>query len=162
MATTLSKKPKKNPFNILLIGNNPRELSSVYNLLKKIKKREFITDIAFDLKNIFLRIARFRPNFILIDDALNKRQIKKLLNRLRRNKKTQDIPIAVLKSSNYNETLNEGVSDFILKENMSSDSLYHSILNSIRFHKTYRYLRYAYRKRAWQLTKFFKRRKIGL
>ncbi len=159
MATAAVKDSKS--LNVLLIGNNPTEMGSIYDLLKKVKKREMIADMAVDLKKIFLRIAKFRPNFILVDDGLTRMEIKKLIGELRGNKETENIPVAVLKSSNYSETLNDGVSDFILKEGLSSENLYHSIRNSISLHRTYRYLNVTYKRRAKQLSAFF-RKNMGL
>ena len=154
--------PTNKSVNVLLIGNNPVEVGSIYSLLKKIKKKRFITYTAFDFKNIFTRILKFKPNFILIDDAFAKAKIKKLIARLSRNRKTKDIPVAILKSSNYYESLNEGVSEFISKENLTSDYLYHSILNSTKFKRTYAYLYLSYKKRAGQLRRFFEVKRMGL
>ena len=136
----------KSPINIFLIGNNPSELGGIYESLKNFTKRKLITEFAFDLKNVLVKVIKFSPGFILVDDKLTSRQIKILIRKLSNNKKTKEIPIALLKSSNYSEVITYGISDFILKESLSADRIYTSILNSIKFRKSRKYLYKIYKK----------------
>jgi len=51
--------PTNKSVNVLLIGNNPVEVDSIYSLLKKIKKKRFNTYTAFDFQNVFIRVLKF-------------------------------------------------------------------------------------------------------
>jgi hypothetical protein len=64
------------------------------------------------------------------------------------NKKTKDIPITVLKNSNYQESLaSSTILDYLLKQNLSPENLYKTVKNSLRFRRTQLYLYQAYKKR---------------
>ena len=147
----------KSPINIFLIGNNPSELGGIYKSLQNFTKRKFITEFAFDLKNVLVRIIKFSPGFILVDDKLSTGQIKILIRRLNNNKKTKEIPIALMKSSNYSEVITYGFSDFILKESLSADRIYTAILNTIKFRKSRKYLYKIYKKQVGYLSGFFRK-----
>ena len=86
--------------NILLVGNNPRELTDIYSSISAFKSPSFKLEVAFDLRNIFRRIRKFKPATILIDDRLNHRKLNRLIKRIHRNAHTHDIPVTILKSSN--------------------------------------------------------------
>jgi hypothetical protein len=137
--------------NVLVVGNNPIELSKVFENLKTIPGHTIITEIAFDLKSIYERLLRFQPQYIVIDDNIGKAELKTAVNALLNSRKTKHIPITVLKSSNYHEAVSFGVLNFILKENLSGDSLYKALENSLKFRKTELYLYQAYKKRKGQL-----------
>ena len=134
--------------NVLLIGNNPMELGTVLDKLKEVRAQKFITEIAFDLRSILERLMRFSPNFIFIDDNIGRAELQETLKQLSNNRKTKDIPITVLKSSNYHEALGaSSVLDYLLKQNLSADALYNTVKNSLRFRKTQLYLYKVYQKR---------------
>lgn len=137
--------------NVLVVGNNPIELSRVFDNLKSISGRKIMTEIAFDLKSILDRLIRFQPNYILIDDNIGKSELKLAVRTLVSGRKTRGIPITILKNSNYQEVISVGVMDYILKENLTGDSLYRTLVNSLRFRKTQAYLNKAFRKRKGQL-----------
>jgi len=147
----------KSPINVFLIGNNPSELGGIYQSLQNFTKRKLITEFAFDLKNILIKVIKFSPGFILVDDKLTSGQLKILIRSLSNNKKTKEIPIALMKSSNYSEVITHGFSDFILKESLSADRIYTAILNSIKFRKSRKYLYKIYKKQAGYLSGFFRR-----
>jgi CheY-like chemotaxis protein len=135
--------------NILLIGNNPIELGSVLEKLKQVRAQKITTEIAFDLRSILERLARFNPNFIFIDDNIGRKVLQQTVRQLSSNRKTKDIPITVLKTSNYNEALGaSSIIDYLLKQNLSADSLYNTLKNSLRFRKTQHYLQMVYQKRS--------------
>ena len=70
------------------------------------------------------------------------------------NKKTKDVPITVLKNSNYHESLaSSSILDYLLKQNLSPEDLYKTVKNSLRFRRTQLYLYQAYKKRKDQLLK---------
>ena len=142
------------PLNVLLVGNNPIDMSRTLEKIKEIRGRKIITEIAFDLKSIVERLIRFNPNFILIDDNIGRAELAETVNTLAHNRKTKDIPITVIKNSNYQESsTSNGVMDYILKQNFSSESLYNAVRNSLKFRKTQQYLFKVYQKRKNQLRK---------
>jgi hypothetical protein len=137
--------------NVLVVGNNPIELSRVFENLKTLQGHTVITEIAFDLKSIYERLIRFTPQYIVIDDNIGRSELKSTVKALLTSRKTKHIPITVLKTSNYEESISVGVLNFILKENLSGDSLYTALQNSLKFRKTELYLYQAYKKRKGQL-----------
>src|SRR5688572_6202095 len=144
------KSTAQNPdsLNVLLIGNNPMELGTVLDKLKEVRAQKIITEIAFDLRSILERLMRFSPNFIFIDDNIGRLELAETLKQLSSNRKTKDVPITVLKSSNYHEALGaSSVLDYLLKQNLSADALHNTVKNSLRFRRTQRYLYKIYQKR---------------
>jgi response regulator of citrate/malate metabolism len=140
------------PLNVLLIGNNPIDMGKTLEKINQIKGRKIITEIAFDLKSIVERLMRFNPNFILIDDNIGKSELELAVDTLSKTRKTKNIPITVLKNSNYQETSpSSGILDYLLKQNFSSESLYMAIRHSLKFRRTQLLLYKAYKKRKGQL-----------
>jgi len=133
---------------VLLVGNNPIEMNRVLDNLQKIKGKRVFTEIAFDLKSALERLLHFDPTFILIDDNLNERELKCALEMFSTNKKTKNIPVTVLKNSNYHQGP-EGPSalDYLLKQNLSAETLYSVIKNSLKLRRTQAFLREVYQKR---------------
>jgi DNA-binding NarL/FixJ family response regulator len=154
METNLQNTKALDPINILLIGNNPIELGSVLEKLKQVRGQRIITEIAFDLRSILQRLMRFNPNFIFIDDNIGKNELMETVKSLSSNKKTKDVPITVLKNSNYHESLaSSSILDYLLKQNLSPEDLYKTVKNSLRFRRTQLYLYQAYKKRKDLLLK---------
>ena len=113
-----SNMQNSNSLNVLLIGNNPIELGSVLDKLKQVRTQKIVTEIAFDLRTILERLIRFNPNFIFIDDNIGRTELQETLKQLSSNRKTKDIPITVLKSSNYQEAFGaSSILDYLLKQN---------------------------------------------
>jgi hypothetical protein len=140
--------------NVLVMGNNPIELSYLFDTLKKIKNKNIQTEIAFDLASIRERLSRFTPSYILIDDNIGLNALHTTVQVLINHRKTKDIPITVVKNSNYHEAMNTGVMNYVLKQNLTADSLYQALLNSLKFKRTQLYLMNAYSKRKGQLKEF--------
>ncbi len=143
--------------NVLLIGNNPIELSKIFESIRNAPGRRIFTEIAFDIKTVVERLVRFRPNFILIDDNIGKAELKNAVKLLTHDRKTRNIPIAVLKNSNYEEVFSIGVMDYILKENINGESLYTALSNSLKFRRTQLYLHKAFEKRKGQIKRLAKK-----
>jgi DNA-binding NarL/FixJ family response regulator len=140
------------PLNVLLVGNNPLDMSKTLEKINQIRGRKVITEIAFDVKSSLERLLRFNPNFILIDDNIGKTELAETVSALNRTRKTRNIPITVLKNSNYREASSSThVLDYILKQNFSTESLYSVIRNSLKFMRTQAYLSKAYQKRKGQM-----------
>jgi CheY-like chemotaxis protein len=123
-------------YNVMLVGNNPQELSGLEHNLSVYHKTRFMAEVSFDLKDSIARIFKSKPNYILLDDCYPVIQLKKFIRRLRNNQDTFDIPVALLKSSNKSHILVDGVQDFILKENFSAERLLYAIRNSRRIRRT--------------------------
>jgi len=154
METNLQNTKALDPINVLLIGNNPIEMGSILEKLKQVRGQRIITEIAFDLKSILQRLIRFNPNFIFIDDNIGRNELMETVKSLSSNKKTKDVPITVLKNSNYHESLaSSSILDYLLKQNLSPEDLYKTVKNSLRFRRTQLYLYQAYKKRKDQLMK---------
>ncbi len=157
METPNQNLQKAGTLHVLLVGNNPIELGSILEKLNAVRHERIITEIAFDVKSILERLIRFRPNFILIDDNIGKIELLETVNSLSQNKRTKNIPITVLKNSNYHESLGaSSILDYLLKQNLSSEALYNTLKNSLRFRRTQLYLYSAYQKRKKQLLRIVK------
>lgn len=140
--------------NVLLVGNNPTELGTVLETLKQVRNQKVITEIAFDLKTIVQRLVRFDPNFILIDDNIGRHGLVETLKQLASNRKTKDIPITVLKNSNYEEAFgSDRIFDYLLKQNLSAEAIYSAVKNSLKFRNAQMCLQKAYQKRKRDLLK---------
>ncbi|HTE31149.1 MAG TPA: hypothetical protein VK666_12295 [Chryseolinea sp.] len=138
--------------NVLLVGNNPMEMGGVLEKLQQVRGQRIITEIAFDLKSILERLLRFRPNFIFIDDNIGRNELMQTVNTLSANRATKDVPITVLKNSNYSESLgSSSILDYLLKQNLSPEDLYNTLKNSLKLRRTQLYLYQAYKLRKGQL-----------
>lgn len=152
METSVEPIRASEPLNVLLIGNNPIDMSRTLEQINQLRGRKIITEIAFDLRSIVERLMNFTPNFILIDDNIGRAELNQAVETLARTRKTRNIPITVLKNSNYQESsASSGVLDYILKQNFSPESLYTAIRNSFKFRRTQLYLYKAYARRKGQL-----------
>ncbi len=157
MGTKIENNKSVQPLHVLLIGNNPIEMGGVLEKLNKVRGQKIITEIAFDLKSILERLIRFRPNFILIDDNIGRSVLMETVNTLSSNSKTKDIPITVLKNSNYQESvISTSILDYLLKQNLSPEDLYNTVKNSLKLRRTQLYLYQAYKKRKVRLLKAIK------
>lgn len=135
-----------NNYNVFLIGNNPQEMASLEHNLKKFNKTNFISQVGFDLRDSLTQVLKFRPSYILLDDCYPVVQLKKFIKKIRNNNRTQNIPIALLKSSNRYHVRVEGIQDFFLKESFSAERLFHGIRNSRKIRRTQIVLYKYYRK----------------
>lgn len=141
------------PLNVLLIGNNPIDLTRMLEKINQIHGRRIITEIAFDLRSIVERLAGFTPNFIIIDDNIGRSELTLTVERLAKSRKTKDVPITVLKNSNYRESLATGIMDYVLKQNFSAEAFYSLLRNSLKFKRTQLLLQNAYQRRKQQLSR---------
>ncbi len=125
--------------SVLIIGNNPIEMTSIYNLLIGIRSKNYSADVCFNVKDSIGRISVAKPDVILIDDNLLLDDVKKLIRVLRQNAKTQHIKIFALKSSNWNYNVINNVDDYILKSSINAkvlDKLFDKYLSSNNYHLT--------------------------
>jgi DNA-binding NarL/FixJ family response regulator len=145
---------KNRRISVLLIGNNPVELGHVYDFLKNFKPITFIANTSFSLKDSLLKLKEI-PNCILVDDNFKDSNINELIREINENEETCEIPVTLLKTSNYNEVNVSGIADFLLKDGLSSENLTRCITNVIKFKKTRRYLYNNYTKNKRRVRKFF-------
>jgi len=141
---------------IMVVGNNPLELSKLLTRIQKINDKTVVIEIAFDMQSIVARLGKFKPEYILIDDNIGRKELRDAVRFLYNNRDTRDIPITVLKNSNYTEAIGSGVMDYLLKENLTGESLYKALANTLKFRKTQQYLYHAYKRRKGQLLRLFK------
>ncbi|MCA6078396.1 hypothetical protein [Fulvivirga sedimenti] len=134
------------PIKVYMIGNNPIDVSDIYQKLKDYASDSFHTEYGFDLKKAFKHILKSRPSCVLIDDNIGHPIMQKFMAKLSTHKDTQDIPVAVLKNSNYRESGAVLATDYILKEGLSADSLRKLIFRTIRFKKMHLMFIKSYRK----------------
>lgn len=154
METNVDLNRNVEPLNVLLIGNNPIDMSRTLEKVNQLKGRKIITEIAFDIRSVEERLMKFTPNFILIDDNIGKAEMTLAMETLNKTRKTKNIPITVLKNSNYQESAQTPcVLDYILKQNFSPDALYNAIRNSLRLRMAQEFLYSAYRKRKGQFAR---------
>ena len=142
--------------NVMLIGNNPAEVSGYLSKLSNFKGVRFITTCCFNLRKSFMEIRNWKPHYIVIDDYFPRNQIRKFIRRIRRNVNTQEIPVAILKSSNRS-ILIKGVQDYLLKDSFTPERLYHAIRNSrnIRKAQVILYMTYKRSKRNFRKIRQF-------
>lgn len=153
METKAQLSKSSEPLNVLLIGNNPIDLTKTLDKLNQIHGRRIITEIAFDLRSIVERLIKFNPNYILIDDNIGRSELNQTIHTLSKSRKTKDVPITVLKNSNYHESSASGIMDYVLKQHFSADSFYSMLKNSLKFRRTQLFLYKAYQRRKKQLGK---------
>jgi PleD family two-component response regulator len=122
---------KRENIPVLIIGNNPIEMTSIYNILVANPEKNYVADVCFDVKDCFGRIAIKMPRVILIDDNLPVTEINRLVKVLRSNAKTRNIKVIVLKSSNWNYNVIDDADDYILKDTVSSGLLDRTIDKNI-------------------------------
>lgn len=128
---------KRAKIPVLIIGNNPIEMTSVYNVLVGIRSKNYLADVCFDIKDSFDRISKTKPEVILIDDNLILDDIQKLIRVLSQNNKTKGIKIIVLKSSNWNYQVIDNVDNYILKDSINPgliDRIIDKSLNPLEHH----------------------------
>lgn len=114
----------KDKIPVLIIGNNPIEMTSIYNILIGIRSNNYLTDVCFNVKDSFDRITKTKPEVIFIDDNLILDDIKKMIRVLKQNTKTKQIKIITLKSSDWGYKIIDDVADdYILKDTISTDKL---------------------------------------
>lgn len=147
-------KQSQEALSVLLVGNNPMFLGNLYKNLKALKSKTLIIDFSFDFKESLMKALRLKPSVIMVDDGVGKGTVRRFIDRINSDRRTCDIPITLLKTSNYRQVVTSGVNDFLLKENITADRLYHSIMNAIRFKRTARLLKITRKKRQRQLSRW--------
>ncbi len=135
---------KKDSIEILLVGNNPMEMSDIYENLLKYKRGILNAAITFELNGLLSKIIKIKPQSIVIDDKYGREELKAVINSLLHNNKTRHIPITLIKNSNQEMAVDLGADDFVLKHNLSAIELLASIKNAVKFRATRNYFTKTY------------------
>lgn len=127
--------PPSKEIRVLMIGNNPRELGCLSMHLRNFAWKRFLVNATFDLSEGW-KIARYyNPDYILIDGSLSADLIRNFVDQLRNFKATSKTVVALLKESNHSELVITGVQDYLLSDNIASDTFAFDVLNAIAHQK---------------------------
>ncbi|MBK6266452.1 hypothetical protein JKA74_15510 [Marivirga sp. S37H4] len=136
-----SHKPSE-ALRVLLVGNNPIEMSGIFNGLQTLKDKIFKIDTSFSDDDTLKKIATYDPNCIIIDDNMGLKPLKNLIDKINLLGK-EALTITLLKTTNTQE-ITHGVQEYLLKESVTPERIYLSLMNAIRFRKTQKYLKIKY------------------
>lgn len=145
-------------WQLLLVGNNPIELSSVVDRLKEIRHQPIVAQFAFDLRSSLQCLHKFAPSYILIDDNIGTEELRETVQEFAHNRKTKDVPITIIKNSNYQATLFDTPLDYVLKSNLSSDRILKTLNRSTTARDAQTFLKRAYQKRKGLLSQLLSRK----
>ena len=126
---------RKEHTNVLIIGNNPIELTNIYNNLNEYRKKNYIADVCFNVSDSISRMLKNKPDCILLDDNILLDQVDLFIKKLKSTTSLKSIPIVLLKSTNFNLSIGNDVQDFLLKGNMTMDILSSAIERNCSFIK---------------------------
>ncbi|MGF1635665.1 MAG: hypothetical protein ACFCUU_01230 [Cyclobacteriaceae bacterium] len=130
-------KQKRDHINVLIIGNNPIELTNLYTILNNNRAKNYIAEVCFSVKDSLNRIISRKPDCILIDDNLLVDQIKTFFSKIKSNSRLKNIPIVLLKSANFSSEASNEVNDYLLKNNIDSDVLSRTIDKNVKRFKQF-------------------------
>lgn len=145
-------------WQLLLVGNNPIELSSVADRLKEIRHQPIVAQFAFDLRSSLQCLSKFAPSYILIDDNIGTDELRETVQALAHNRKTKHVPITIIKNSNYEATIFDTPLDFVLKSNLSSDRILKTLNRSATARDAQAFLKKAYQDRKRLLAQLLLRK----
>ncbi|WP_375578749.1 hypothetical protein ABWH96_17235 [Marivirga tractuosa] len=138
--------PKKsisdNEISVLLVGNNPLEMSIIYEKLFDLKDKVKRIETAFSHADMLNKIHLTHPNCILLDDNMGINPLKAIIKTINELSK-EAISITLLKSHNRQE-VTSGVQEYLLKENIDSKRIYSALRNALKFKKTQQFFRLKY------------------
>lgn len=120
-------------------------MSRIYDQLKRATGVRFITNIAFSLSDGIAKAISLKPSCILVDDAMENKNISAFTQSLTDDKRTSDIPVALLKSSNYTSISASGIQEYLLKDYLDTERLTNSIRNILKYKRMRLYLYKSYK-----------------
>lgn len=132
-----------NPIKIILFGNNPGELGSIYQQLKTSRRR-FEVEAIFNTQNILKKINKFQPDCILLDESSNQELVKEILDIVSTDFRTSKLPITILRNENSPKIYYSAVQTYLIKEKMTKEGITEAILKSIKTKKNQRYFYTTY------------------
>lgn len=131
-----------NDINVLLVGNNPLEMSIVYEKLYDLKDKIKRIETAFSQADMLNKIHLTHPNCIILDDNLGLKPLKAIIKNVNELSK-EAISITLLKTHNKQE-VTSGVQEYILKDEIDSIRIYNALRNALKFKKTQQFFRIKY------------------
>lgn len=132
----------ENEINVLLVGNNPIEMSIVYEKLFDLKGKIKRIETAFSQADMLNKIHLTHPNCIILDDNLGLNPLKAIIRNINELSK-EAISITLLKTYNKQE-VTSGVQEYILKDGIDSNRIYNALRNALKFKKTQQFFRIKY------------------
>ena len=148
---------KDQSVDILLVGNNPMEMSDIYENLRDYKRGILDATITFELKGLLQKIIKTKPKSVVIDDKYSHEELREVISTLLNHSKTKHIPITLIKNSNVEDKVDLDVDDFVLKHDLSAAKLIASVRNAVKFRATRNYLRKTYANQGGLLVGTFDR-----
>lgn len=133
---------KQNEINVLLVGNNPIEMSLVYEKLYDLKDKIKRIETAFSQADMLNKIHLTHPNCIILDDNFGVSRLKNIIKNINELSK-EAIAITLLKSHNKQE-VTSGVQEYILKDGIDSIRIYNALRNARKFRKTQQFFKMKY------------------
>ena len=127
--------PKQKPYDterikILLVGNNPIELSGIYEQLTALKDKMVDVYVSFNEKEVLKNISNIKPQCIIVDDNYGTKSSQKLIRTIRKIR-NRFFYLTLLKTSNTNSIM--GFNDYFMKEGVTADRLYNSFKKGLLF-----------------------------
>lgn len=153
---------KDEKLRVLLIGNNPIQMGSLFKDLSDYAEVRYMAETSFTVEDSLKKIQRTRPHCIVIDDSLEPKAIKDLVEAISNEEVLQDIPITLLKDSNYKSRGYNGIQDFLLKDGLSIEQFSKSIVNAIKFRKSHLSLYRSYKKGKSKVNSLLEKRQNKL
>lgn len=127
---------KKNHLKVLLIGNNPIEMTNLYEKINGYKGKNYMADVCFDIKDSLKAIFRSKPDVIFLDDTITLfDNMKDFLSKVRDNSQIGRIPIVLMKSSNTSLSISNYVEDYLMKGSETAEILSNTIEKNVRLMK---------------------------
>jgi len=128
--------------SVLLVGNNPIEMSSIYEKLFDLKDKIKRIETAFSHADMLNKIHLTHPNCILLDDNLGAKPLRAIVENVNALRK-EAISITLLKSHNRQEVIS-GIQEYLMKEGIDSLRIYKALRNALKFRKTQQFFRIKY------------------
>lgn len=131
-----------NEISVLLVGNNPIEMSLIYEKLYALKHKIKSIETAFSHDDMLKKINLMHPNCLLLDDNIGLNPLKAIVNSVNQ-LGVEAISITLLKSHNKQE-ITSGVQEYLMKEGIDGMKIYNALKNALKFKKTQQFLRIKY------------------
>ena len=122
---------RKKPLQILLVEDNPADVEIARLLLERSRLRHELQVARDGQEAVDLLSQETPPDLILLDIHLPKKNGHEVLAELKEHPDLRNIPVVVLTISNAEQdiggTLQRGIQDYLLKGQLSSNVLAHSV-----------------------------------
>jgi chemotaxis response regulator CheB len=119
--------------SVLLVGNNPMEMSVVYEKLFDLQDKIKRIDTAFSPADMLNKIHLSKPNCILLDGSMGINPLKKIVS-IVNELSDKMISITLLKTHNRQE-LTSGVHEYVMRDGIDSNRIYKALKHALKFKK---------------------------